>query len=226
MFVVHWNGEEIARHDRAVSLEGALYFPPEAVRLDVLKPASETSFCEWKDGHAEYFDIHINSGVNEGAVWRYSALGNPSVAVIIGWYSFWKDVRVEWVGEGEPNIKELAFMMPNVAKALGVAAVEWRSTPPFLDAGEVFTGYIIPDLNIAVDVLADPGAKKRAAVVSSARDRAQRCLSYAKSREESGHSGYGYIAVWGSAPPSPEAVDALTSGRSVLALESEAEIIG
>lgn len=220
MYVVSWNDAEIARSDHAVSLEGALYFSPESVRTEFFTPSAEASFCEWKAAHAQYFDIQINDEVNRGAVWRYQELGNPNLSGLAGWYSFWRDVKIEWIGSGSPNVIELPHELPNVAKALGAKKVMWRGQPPFLHSDEAFAGYILPEMNIAVDVLADPGPDKRAEVVDAARKRARGCAEYAA---RGGENGYGYIAVWGSTPPPEEAVEILQLGGSVLALEEHVE---
>lgn len=223
MYIVSWKGVEIARSDRAISLEGALYFPPAAVREELLVVSTESSFCEWKGAHAEYFDIQANEQCNRGAVWRYPKLDNPGLYDIIGWYSFWRGVDVEWSGDGAAKVSELAYVLPNVAKALGVSGVAWRAQPPFLQSDDLFTGYVIPALNIAVDVLAEPSSDRRTAVINQARQRARQCVAYAERRKSYGDYGYGYIAVWGSATPPDDVVGILREGGSVLMLEDEPE---
>ena len=46
------------------------YFPPDDVRLDLLRPVAGTSACQWK-GHAEYLDVVVGARVLPRAAWRY-----------------------------------------------------------------------------------------------------------------------------------------------------------
>ncbi len=45
-----WNGETIAEanDDQIEIVEGNVYFPPAAVRTDLLQPSDTTSQCPWK----------------------------------------------------------------------------------------------------------------------------------------------------------------------------------
>ncbi|MEM8598559.1 MAG: DUF427 domain-containing protein [Bacteroidota bacterium] len=63
--IVH-SGLEVARTTRALRLletshPPTYYLPPEDVRLDVLRPTTKTSGCEWK-GRATYFDLVLPDG--------------------------------------------------------------------------------------------------------------------------------------------------------------------
>jgi uncharacterized protein (DUF427 family) len=65
----------IARTDRSIRvLETAspptFYLPREDVSMDLLRPASGHSFCEWK-GQASYFDVRTAGGEVERAAWSY-----------------------------------------------------------------------------------------------------------------------------------------------------------
>ncbi len=46
------------------------YLPPEEIRMELLRPASGGSFCEWK-GMAEYLDLVVGSRRAEKIAWRY-----------------------------------------------------------------------------------------------------------------------------------------------------------
>jgi uncharacterized protein (DUF427 family) len=72
---VHSGDLLIARTSRSVRvLETAspptFYLPREAVRMELLRPATGHSFCEWK-GQADYFDISTGDGWIERAAWSY-----------------------------------------------------------------------------------------------------------------------------------------------------------
>lgn len=73
--VVRAGTAEVARTRRAVRvLETAspptVYIPPEDVRLDLLEPASGSSFCEWK-GRARYWTVVADGRRLERVGWSY-----------------------------------------------------------------------------------------------------------------------------------------------------------
>lgn len=68
-------GERIVSTSRAMrvletSHPPVYYFPPEDVRMDLLRSTMGGSFCEWK-GSAEYLDLLVGGRVAEGVAWRY-----------------------------------------------------------------------------------------------------------------------------------------------------------
>jgi uncharacterized protein (DUF427 family) len=50
------------------------YLPPDDVRLELLRPESGSSWCEWK-GKARFFGIEVGGRLVRRAGWRYP---NPS----------------------------------------------------------------------------------------------------------------------------------------------------
>ena len=48
------------------------YFPPDSITAGVLRPSSQTSFCEWK-GRAIYFDLVVGGEVFADVAWSYPA---------------------------------------------------------------------------------------------------------------------------------------------------------
>lgn len=72
---VDLGGAEIARTDRGwrvleTSHPPTYYLPAEAFGAGVLRPASGSSWCEWK-GQASYFDLVSPGAVAERAAWTY-----------------------------------------------------------------------------------------------------------------------------------------------------------
>ena len=68
-------GLVLAESDRALrvletSHPPGIYFPPDDVRSDLLRPASGRSVCEWK-GTASYLDVVIGERQIAGAAWTY-----------------------------------------------------------------------------------------------------------------------------------------------------------
>ena len=54
------------------------YVPRDEIRMDYLRVATGSSFCEWK-GQARYFDIDVNGKYVERAAWNYP---KPTAAFI------------------------------------------------------------------------------------------------------------------------------------------------
>ena len=88
-----WEGAVLAESDRCVVVEGNQYFPPDAVRREVLEPSDHTSVCPWK-GTARYYDVVVNGKRNPNAAWYYPS-PLPAAKQIAGRIAFWKGVRVE-----------------------------------------------------------------------------------------------------------------------------------
>ena len=58
-----WNGATLAEApEQAVErVEGNVYFPADAVRLEYLKPSETHTICGWK-GTASYYDVVVEGG--------------------------------------------------------------------------------------------------------------------------------------------------------------------
>lgn len=88
-----WQGEVIAEADRFETVEGNIYFPPEAVNRVHLRDSPHTSLCPWK-GVAHYYDVVVGEQVNPAAAWYYPN-PKPAAASIRNHVGFWKGVVVE-----------------------------------------------------------------------------------------------------------------------------------
>jgi uncharacterized protein (DUF427 family) len=88
-----WKGTIIAESDRYQILEGNIYFPPEALRLEHLMPSPTTSFCGWK-GTARYYTVVVDGDENRDAAWYYPD-PKPACANIKDHIAFWRGVAVE-----------------------------------------------------------------------------------------------------------------------------------
>lgn len=88
-----WNGQVVAESDRYELVEGNVYFPPDAVKPEFLRPAEKTTSCPWK-GTARYHDLVVDGKVNAGAAWYYPD-PKPAAANIRGHIAFWQGVAVE-----------------------------------------------------------------------------------------------------------------------------------
>jgi uncharacterized protein (DUF427 family) len=88
-----WNGSVIAESDDTVVVEGNHYFPPDAVRSNLLRPSDTHTICPWK-GTASYYSIEVDGEVNRDAAWYYPDT-LPAADSIRGRIAFWKGVTVE-----------------------------------------------------------------------------------------------------------------------------------
>lgn len=90
--VARWNGEDIARSDDTIVVEGNHYFPDSDVTPGVLVPSDTVSVCPWK-GTARYYSIHAGGSINEDAAWYYPD-PKDAAAQIRHRVAFWKGVQV------------------------------------------------------------------------------------------------------------------------------------
>jgi len=88
-----WNGAVLAQSDRFETVEGNVYFPPEALNRQHLRDSSTHTVCGWK-GTASYYDVVVDGQVNKDAAWYYP---DPKQAAhnITGYVAFWRGVNVE-----------------------------------------------------------------------------------------------------------------------------------
>lgn len=88
-----WNGAVLAESDDTVVVEGNHYFPPEAVKRELLRPSEHHTVCGWK-GTASYYDVVADGAVNQDAAWYYPT-PKDAAQNIAGRIAFWKGVRVD-----------------------------------------------------------------------------------------------------------------------------------
>ena len=88
-----WNGALIAESDRFEIVEGNVYFPPESVKSEFLRPSDTHTTCWWK-GEASYYDVVVGDEVNRDAAWYYPETKEAAKRVE-GRVAFWKGVKVE-----------------------------------------------------------------------------------------------------------------------------------
>jgi uncharacterized protein (DUF427 family) len=87
------DGVVLAESEEVVAVEGNAYFPPSAVRRELLTENSSTSRCPWK-GKANYFDAAVGDKKHESVGWTYHT---PSRAAsnIADHVAFWGNVKIE-----------------------------------------------------------------------------------------------------------------------------------
>ena len=88
-----WNNEVIAESDVFEVVEGNIYFPPQSVKPEYLKPSSSSTHCPWK-GDAQYYNVDVDGEINADAAWYYPE-PYEKAAHIQNHVAFWKGVVVE-----------------------------------------------------------------------------------------------------------------------------------
>jgi uncharacterized protein (DUF427 family) len=89
-----WNGAVIADapDDQVEIVEGNVYFPSSAVKMDLLQDSDTHTVCGWK-GTASYYDVVVDGKTNTDAAWYYPDT-KPEAKSIEGRIAFWKGVTV------------------------------------------------------------------------------------------------------------------------------------
>jgi uncharacterized protein (DUF427 family) len=88
-----WKGRVIAESDVFETVEGNVYFPPDALKREFFRPSDRETVCSWK-GTASYYDVVVDGDVNPAAAWYY-ADPKDAAANIKGYVGFWNGVTVE-----------------------------------------------------------------------------------------------------------------------------------
>jgi uncharacterized protein (DUF427 family) len=98
-----WNGKLIAETDKAVLVEGNLYFPPDSVKKQYLTNSDRIYHCPWK-GEAGYYNIVVDGKTNKDGAWYYyktTGVANP----IKDYIAFDKHLGIQTEGEAIANIE-------------------------------------------------------------------------------------------------------------------------
>ncbi len=90
-----WNNQVIAEapSNEIHRVEENIYFPPDAVKREFLRPSDTHTTCFWK-GQASYYHVLVDGKENKDAAWYYP---EPSAmaARIKDHIAFWRGVKVE-----------------------------------------------------------------------------------------------------------------------------------
>lgn len=88
-----WRGRVLAESDQTVEVRGYTYFPREAVRMDLLRPAPKTQSDLACPHGVQFYDVAADIGASERSAWSYEA---PRAAIqhVDHWIGFWNDVKI------------------------------------------------------------------------------------------------------------------------------------
>ena len=88
-----WRGQTIAESDGTLNVGGYVYFPREAVRMDMLKATAKTADDLECPHGVQFYDVTGNGATSARAAWSYEA-PKPARQSIDHWVGFWEDVEV------------------------------------------------------------------------------------------------------------------------------------
>jgi uncharacterized protein (DUF427 family) len=88
-----WRGQVIAESDRTLEVKGYVYFPREAVRMDLLRVAPKTQRDLACPHGVQFFDVTGGGGRSARAAWSYEA-PQPAMRQVDHWIGFWEDVEI------------------------------------------------------------------------------------------------------------------------------------
>ena len=88
-----WKGVVLAESDSIETVEGNIYFPPEAIAREYFEPSEHQTICSWK-GTASYYDVVVDGERNRNAAWYYPA-PKDAAANVKDHVAFWNGVVVE-----------------------------------------------------------------------------------------------------------------------------------
>ena len=92
MATATWNGAVIAESAKIETVEGNIYFPPDALQREYVQPSATHTVCGWK-GTASYYDVVVAGQVNRDACWYYP-VAKDAAKNIEGYFAFWRGVEV------------------------------------------------------------------------------------------------------------------------------------
>ncbi len=88
-----WRDRVIAESDRTLEKGGYHYFPRDAVRMELLRPAPRTDRDLACPHGVQFYDIVGDGARSERAAWSYEA-PQASMKQIDHWIGFWEDVQI------------------------------------------------------------------------------------------------------------------------------------
>jgi uncharacterized protein (DUF427 family) len=91
--VANWRGRVVADSPETRQAAGYVYFPREAVRMDLLVPVERTAADLGCPHGVQFFDLVDGDQRSERAAWSYEA-PLASLREVGHWIGFWRDVEL------------------------------------------------------------------------------------------------------------------------------------
>jgi uncharacterized protein (DUF427 family) len=89
-----WQGRVIAESGETREAGGYVYFPREAVRMELLRKAARTESDLVCPHGVQFYDVAEGDRVSARAAWSYEA-PRPAMRAVDHWIGFWRDVTLE-----------------------------------------------------------------------------------------------------------------------------------
>ncbi len=87
------DGQQIAASDDIVEVGGYQYFPPSAVRMDLLQKTEKTESDRACPHGVQFYDVVLNGVRHARNAWIYE-LPQPKMAQVKDRVGFWEDVQL------------------------------------------------------------------------------------------------------------------------------------
>ena len=87
-----WNDTVLAESEIYETVEGNIYFPPDALNRAYFSESQTTTGCPWK-GAARYYTVTANGKGKRDAAWYYPD-PKPAAENIRDHVAFWRGVEV------------------------------------------------------------------------------------------------------------------------------------
>ena len=88
-----WRGRTLAESERTLEVDGYVYFPRVAVRMDLLQVAPKTARDLECPHGVQFYDVVEGGARSARAAWSYEA-PRDRMKPIDHWIGFWEDVEV------------------------------------------------------------------------------------------------------------------------------------
>jgi uncharacterized protein (DUF427 family) len=89
-----WHGQVIAKSDRTLEVGGYVYFPRDAVRMDLLKLTPKTEHDLECPHGVQFYDVVEGEVRSSRAAWSYLA-PQPKMKPVDHLIGFWEDVEIK-----------------------------------------------------------------------------------------------------------------------------------
>jgi uncharacterized protein (DUF427 family) len=88
-----WHGQVLADSDRTIEVDGYVYFPRDAVRMPLLKPAPKTPSDLHCPHGVQFYDVIDGKRTAARNAWSYEK-PKASMQKVDQWVSFWDEVEI------------------------------------------------------------------------------------------------------------------------------------
>ena len=89
-----WNGKTLAESEDTIEVGGYHYFPPAAVRMEMLRRAPTTAHDLECPHGVQFYDLVDGATRGERFAWSYET-PREAMQQVDHWIGFWRDVTLE-----------------------------------------------------------------------------------------------------------------------------------